>query len=151
MFDVARAEHVHPSDIKARQARSTLRGQDAESGVGLRSLKRNAVAGLTIADSYLSRAAKSRGDIVVLGKIDPVRIYDAPLTLEVGDGTNGNFPLCGPMRKEIGWEAVTEWRRVHDAQAFSREVVEGRAQLELMEAMRLAEQRMRRNSKRGNA
>jgi len=111
-------------------------------------------------DRYVPRAtrtcsgiytAKARGDIFVLGKIDPLRVYDAPLTLEVGDGTNGNFPLCGPLRKEIGWEAVIEWRRVHDAQAFSREVVEARAQFEVTEAMRLAEQRKRRNSKRGDA
>ena len=96
-------------------------------------------------------AAKARGDIFVLGKIDPLRLYDAPLTFEIGDGTNGNFPLCGPMRKEIGWEAVIEWRRIHDAQAISREVVEARAQFEEMEAKRLAEQRNRRDSRLGNA
>jgi hypothetical protein len=95
--------------------------------------------------------AKSRGDIPVLGRIDASRVYDAPLTFEVGDGTNGTFPLCGPLRKGIGWEAVIEWRRLHDAEALNREVVEARSQFEVMEAARLAEQRIRRASKRGNA
>jgi hypothetical protein len=95
--------------------------------------------------------AKSRGDLLVLGKVDPMIVYASPLTFEVGDGTNGTFPLCGPLRKNIGSEAVISWRRTHDAEALGREVIEARAHFEATEAERLARQRERGKRKRGNA
>jgi hypothetical protein len=111
-------------------------------------------------DTYVARGtetcigiytAKSRGDLLVLGKVDPLSVYAPPLTLEVGDGTNGSFPLCGPLRKNIGVEAVISWRRIHDAETLSREVIDARESFEAMEAERLAKQRERSKRKRGNA
>ncbi len=86
--------------------------------------------------------ARSRKGICVLGKMDPAALYSAPLSLIVGDGTGGDFPLCGPLRSNIGGEAVTVWRRAHDADAFEKECAAASEQFEAFESERLSKQRL---------
>ena len=95
--------------------------------------------------------ARSRSDIQVLGRTDPVLVYPTPLTLEVGDGTSGTFPLCGPLSKAVGWEAVVVWRRTNDTESFEREVAEARDRFDNEEAGRLAQRRLARGVKRSDA
>jgi hypothetical protein len=95
--------------------------------------------------------ARSRGSLRVIGKVDPGAIYPLPLTSTVGDGTAGAFPLCGPLKKTIGSEAVVAWRRVHDAENFARDVAVARARFEELEAERLARQRQARRGRREDA
>ena len=95
--------------------------------------------------------AKSRGAVRVIGSTDPRVVYSRPLTLEVGDGTNGCFPLCGPLTKSIGNEAVIQWRRMHDADALDRDVSAAREQFEALEVEQLTLQRTKRRSKTRDA
>lgn len=95
--------------------------------------------------------ARSQLDLRVLGTVDSKTLYTAPLTLAVGDGTGGDFPLCGPLRRSIGSEAVVAWRRVHDTEAFEREANEAKIQFEAREAERLLKQRQAQRKRRGDA
>lgn len=81
-------------------------------------------------------AAASRAGVRVLGRVDPKPLYLPPLTLEVGDGTAGAFPLCGTLRSEIGHDAMIEWRRVHDAEAFEKDCAAARERYEVLLAKR---------------
>jgi hypothetical protein len=58
----------------------------------------------------------------VIGLTDPTKVFPGPLTYEAGDGTAGKFPLCGPLRPNIGGEAVIAWRAIHDAEAWAAEL-----------------------------
>jgi hypothetical protein len=94
--------------------------------------------------------AKSRTGLRVLGTVRPEALYRGPLTLAVGDGTAGEFPMCGRLSKSIGSEAAAEWRRVHDVEAFEREAIESIKRFEAIETERLSKQRAQR-TKRSNA
>ncbi len=85
--------------------------------------------------------AKSPKGFPIIGKVDPVEVYPHPLTFSIGDGTNGEFPLCGPLRSGIGNEALVLWRQVHDKEAFEEECKTAAEQFEAMESERLARQR----------
>ena len=89
---------------------------------------------------------KSASHLCIVGNISPTLLYDKPLTFDVGDGTNGNFPLCGSIKAGFGGEAVVAWRKIHDAENFAREVAEHREQFERFEQQRLSEQRAKRNA-----
>jgi hypothetical protein len=83
---------------------------------------------------------QSQGDVRVLGEVDPKAVYALPLTESVGDGTGGQFPLCGPLTKTIGSEAVIAWRRIHDADNLANEVTAARRRFEELEAKRISRQ-----------
>jgi hypothetical protein len=59
--------------------------------------------------------------IRVLGRIDTSSLNLGPLGFDVGDGTGGRWPLCGPVSKSLGYEAVIAWRMVHDRPQFLAE------------------------------
>lgn len=96
--------------------------------------------------------AKSRSIIRVLGRVDPKPIYSRRLTRRIGDGTKGNFGLHGPLRKNIGHDAVAAWRSIHDAEAAEKEGAKAAAEFEAFDAKRLADQReaarLRKSKKR---
>lgn len=109
-------------------------------------------------NEYMERAAqpcigvytaKSRGDVRVLGTVNPLSVWPTPLGPGTGNGTDGAFPLCGPLTRTIGWEAVVAWRRIHDAVALAEEVLQGRQRFESFEQERLAQQRESRTSRSG--
>lgn len=80
----------------------------------------------------------------VIAKIEPTTIYNRPLTLEVGDGTDGTYPLCGPVPDYLGQEAVVAWRRVHDRDRLEAEELASRERFEVFEQSRLEENRRKR-------
>ncbi len=96
--------------------------------------------------------AKSRSVVRVLGSVDPKPLYTRRLTLRIGDGTNGTYPLHGPLRKNIGHDAVIAWRQVHDAEQLAKDSEAAAKSFEAFESERLAEQReaarLRRERKR---
>ncbi len=94
--------------------------------------------------------AVTRGDVKSLGKVDPHGLYESPLTFDVGDGTKGAFPLCGPLHSSIGSEAVVAWRRVHDAAALEKDILDARERYETFEQQRLEKTRDDRRRKRGS-
>jgi len=71
-------------------------------------------------------SVKSSAGLSIIGRVDPIAIYSPPLTFDVGDGTNGRFPMCGPVPADLGDEAVTAWRRVHDSAKLERDVAKDR-------------------------
>ena len=85
----------------------------------------------------------------IIGHIEPAAIYADPLTYDVGDGSDGAYPLCGPIKEGLGWEAVAAWREIHDQENFERERRVSREQFEVAEAKRLTEQRTKRRLRGG--
>jgi hypothetical protein len=72
-------------------------------------------------------ARKLNKSVDRVGCID-VRGFSAhPLTFEVGDGSNGKYPLCGPVGKSLGSEAIIAWRRVNDQKRWLLESEANRA------------------------
>lgn len=80
----------------------------------------------------------------VISKIEPTMIYGRPLTLEIGDGTDGTYPLCGPLPDYLGQEAVVAWRRVHDRDRLAAEEHATLERFEAFEQKRLEESRRKR-------
>ena len=80
----------------------------------------------------------------IIGEVDPTKIYEYPLTFEVGDGTSGRFSLCGPISDKLGWEAVVAWRELNDRNELERERKKSREQFEAFERERLAAVRTKR-------
>ena len=89
---------------------------------------------------------KSAAALKIIGRINPLDIYDKPLSFDVGDGTKGTFPLCGPIPENLGNEAVVAWRLIHDKDRFDREKVEARKRFERSEQQRLLDQRTKRKA-----
>ena len=58
-----------------------------------------------------------------LGNI-PLTKYEKRLQLKVGNGTNGGFPLAGPVRKNLGYNAFLEWRWENEHDEMLREYEE---------------------------
>lgn len=91
--------------------------------------------------------AKSPKGIRVLGRVDAKAVYSKRLTRRIGDGTGSTFPLCGPLRSEIGRNAVFAWRKEHDREALEKELAMA-PDFEVLEAERLAKQREAARSRR---
>jgi hypothetical protein len=83
----------------------------------------------------------------IIGRVDPSAVYLLPLTDEVGDGSDGRFPLCGPITPSLGFEAVVSWRRTHEPEAWADEVAKSRAEFEEHERCRLEYQRAKRKAR----
>lgn len=92
--------------------------------------------------------AETHPSLPVLGNVDPTPFAPAALTTEVGDGTNGKYPLCGPITAHLGGEAVSNWLRMHDPAQWLREVEAARASFENVEARRLEDERGKRHAQR---
>lgn len=85
-------------------------------------------------------------DLDIISKIETKNLYAYPLTLEVGDGTEGTFPLCGPVPNDLGREAVVAWRRIHDSARFAEEQQARADSFEEYERLRLENQRKTRSN-----
>jgi hypothetical protein len=71
--------------------------------------------------------------VQLLGSIDALGIYCSsrtPLSWEVGDGTDGGWPLCGEVSARLGYEAVHAWRSIHDRDRWLADRDEARAETE---------------------
>ena len=65
---------------------------------------------------------KLKNDVEVIGKLDPGSYYSEPLEFEIGNGSDGGWPQCGPLKKSIGYEAVHQWRAVNDNEAWLKDI-----------------------------
>lgn len=52
-------------------------------------------------------------DLSVLGRVDSACIRTPSLPFQIGNGSDGGWPLCR-LGGNFGSEAIDEWRRVHD-------------------------------------
>ena len=64
-----------------------------------------------------------------LGNLKP-NDEEKKLPLKIGDGENGGFPQCGPVKEDIGRDAFYEWRWDHEREIFIKEVEERRIKSE---------------------
>ena len=90
---------------------------------------------------------KSAAGLRIIGQVNPTDVYRKPLTFDVGDGTNGKFPLCGPIPEDLGVQAVIAWRLIHDNERIEQECAEAMRQFERIEQQRLSEQRAKRRAR----
>ncbi len=108
-------------------------------------------------DSYGTRqetcigiwVAKTPPTIPIIGHVDPLTVWPSPLTDEVGDGSGNAFPLYGPIKPDLGSEAVSKWRREHDAEAHAIEVAAARASTEKLFAKLREQERAKRQKRHG--
>ena len=84
----------------------------------------------------------------VIGTVDAARVFTPPLTPEVGDGTEGKYPLCGPIKPHLGSEAVGSWLRVHDPSRWQAEQEAARERYEALSARIKNEERQKRRARR---
>ena len=92
--------------------------------------------------------AKAHPLLPVIGRVDPTRVFRKALKFEVGDGTDGKYPLCGPVAEHLGSEAVNAWLRVHDPDRWQAERDEGRDRYERLSKAIREEEREKRRTRR---
>ena len=92
---------------------------------------------------------RNRPSLDVIGAVDPASVYQRALTYEAGDGTDGKFPKCGSVEPSLGFEAVVEWRRLNDSDAYWTEDSKARLEFEEMDA-RLKAKEAAKRTKRSN-
>ncbi len=67
-------------------------------------------------------AAKIVKDIEVIGQLDTDTHYPHPLQFQIGNGTDGGWPQCGPLSKSLGYQAVHQWRAINDREAWFNDI-----------------------------
>ncbi len=84
-------------------------------------------------------ARKIDASIDVIGNIEISGFWNRPLDLEVGDGSENAFPLCGKIPSNLGYEAVNQWREVNDKDNWIIECDEARrSHQEMLERLKNA-------------
>lgn len=76
---------------------------------------------------------------VVIGSIDISSLAPRSLEFVVGNGADGGWPLCGPVKAHLGSEAVASWRSRHDKEQWLNDLTTARTSHEQM-LVRLKEQ-----------
>jgi hypothetical protein len=104
--------------------------------------------------------AKPHPALPVIANVDATRVFPSPLTFEVGDGTAGKYPLCGPLQPRkvrgvaerefpsLGMEAVVEWLRINRPGQWQAEQDAASESFERYERRRLDEERRKRQARR---
>ena len=82
----------------------------------------------------------------VIGSVDPTRVFPTSLTFEVGDATNGTYPLCGPIAPHLGSEAVASWLRAHNPSQWQAERDAARERYERLAATIKEDERQKRQA-----
>lgn len=83
---------------------------------------------------YASKLVK---DVEVIGKINPEDYFGISLSFEIGNGVDGGWPLCGPLKKSLGFEAVHKWRSVHDKDSWLNDLKEAeKSHIEMIERLK---------------
>lgn len=95
-----------------------------------------------------SRAVDSSIDII--GNVDVSSVFTAPLEFKFGDGTGDGWPGCGVVEKSLGYEAVHEWRSVHDRAQWLQDMAEAeRTHREMLAALAEEDREKRRSHGKG--
>ena len=93
-------------------------------------------------------SAKRPPEFSIIGSIDPLLVYPHTLTFEVGDGTNGEFPLYGKISATLGMEAVNSWRKIHDTENWMAENAKASLDFEMLQERLRNEEREKRRARR---
>jgi hypothetical protein len=104
--------------------------------------------------------AKPHPALPVIARIDAARVYPYPLSFDVGDGTAGKYPLCGPLKPRkvrgvaesefpsLGSAAVAEWLRINRPEQWQADCDAAEELFERYEESRKAEERRKRQDRR---
>ena len=84
----------------------------------------------------------------VLGSVDPTTFFTKPLTFEVGDATDGKYPLYGNLAPHLGSEAVASWLRIHKPSQWQAERDAARDSYEHLATTIKEEARRKRQARR---
>lgn len=67
-------------------------------------------------------ASKLKKAIEVIGRLEPSSYYSESLEFKIGNGSDGGWPQCGPLKKSLGYEAIHQWRSVNDKEAWLKDI-----------------------------
>ena len=51
----------------------------------------------------------------------PMTLEESKMVFDVGNGVDGGYPLCGPLKEDIGFEAFRAWRWEHEPEEYINE------------------------------
>jgi len=112
-------------DREIRQADGTYRHLRRETCIGIYTRRPNA-------------------NVRVIGHVDVASLALPELNFDVGDGSNGGWPLYGPVGDHLGGEAIAAWRAVHDRERWLQELDAARKRTDEMFARIREEDRLKR-------
>jgi hypothetical protein len=69
-------------------------------------------------------ASKLVKGIEVVGRLETGSHYPHVLQFQIGNGSDGGWPQCGPLSKSLGYQAVHHWREVNDREAWLNDISE---------------------------
>lgn len=84
-------------------------------------------------------ASKLVKEIEVIGQLDLGFLYPHNLEFQIGNGSDGGWPQCGPLAKSLGYQAVHQWRKVNDHEAWLKDIVQAeKSHKDMLERLRHA-------------
>ncbi len=66
--------------------------------------------------------SKLTTEVEVIGRIEVESFCQLSLKFEVGNGSDGGWPLCGPLRNSLGYQAIHQWRAIHDREKWLNDI-----------------------------
>lgn len=60
--------------------------------------------------------------IEVIGQLSAESYYPHSLEFRIGNGSDGGWPVCGPLTQSIGYQAVHQWRAANDREAWLSDI-----------------------------
>ncbi len=84
-------------------------------------------------------ASKLIKEIEVIGQLDADSYYPHGLKFQIGNGSDGGWPQCGPLKKSLGYQAVHQWRAVNDREAWLNDIAAAeKSHTEMLERLKHA-------------
>ena len=63
-------------------------------------------------------------EIQTVGHLNTNSYYPHSLEFQIGSGSDGGWPLCGPLSKSLGYQSVHQWRSANDRVAWLNDISE---------------------------
>ncbi|MGH1429095.1 MAG: hypothetical protein ACRBEE_14235 [Arenicella sp.] len=83
---------------------------------------------------YASKLVK---EIEIIGQFDADSYYPYSLEFQIGNGFDGGWPQCGPIKKSLGYQAVHQWRAVNDREAWLKDTAAAeKSHIEMLERLK---------------
>jgi len=85
---------------------------------------------------HTSRLVK---EIEVIGQLSADSYSPYPLEFKIGNGSDGGWPQCGPLKKSLGYQAVHQWRAVNGREAWLNDIAAAeKSHAEMLERLKHA-------------
>lgn len=84
-------------------------------------------------------ASKLVKGIAIIGQLNAELYYPHSLEFQIGNGSDGGWPQCGPLTQSLGYQAVHQWRAVNDREAWLNEIAAAeKSHAEMLERLKRA-------------